>query len=59
MPLEETLKRMAVTHFEFTTDNSRVIYSEDSVDVFHTLRSDVGQLLDLGCSVLDLANVST
>lgn len=59
MLLEETLKRMAITHFEFTTDDSRVIHSEDSVDVLHTLRSDVGQLLDLGCSVLDLVNVST
>jgi hypothetical protein len=54
MSLEELVKHFSITDGEFTVDDTRMVHAQDGVHVLHTLCSDVGELFDLGGSILDL-----
>jgi hypothetical protein len=52
--VEQALQNLLLTDLEGTADNSRVVDTQDRIDIVHALRPHVGQLLDLGGSILDL-----
>ena len=54
MSLEETVEHLLVAERKLSAHDTRVVHTEDGVDVLHTLRPDVGELFDLRCRVLDL-----
>ena len=54
MSPQETIEHLLVAELELSAHNTRVVHTEDGIDVLHALRPDVGELLDLGRGVLDL-----
>lgn len=54
MLLEEAVESFLLADGELARLDSRVINTEERVDVIHRLCADVGELLDLGCGIFDL-----
>lgn len=54
MLLEQSIEDGGLADLKITTLDTGVVNTEDHVDVLHRLCSNVGELLDLGCSILDL-----
>lgn len=54
MLLEQSVEDGGLADLKVTTLDTSVVNTEDHVDVLHRLCSNVGELLDLGSSVLDL-----
>lgn len=54
MLAQQLVELLRLSNVQHTTRNRRVVHTQYSVNVFHTLGSDVRELLDLGCRVLDL-----
>jgi hypothetical protein len=52
--VQKLLQDLLLTDLHLTAGNGGVVNTQDSVDIVHALRPRVGQLLDLGGSVLDL-----
>jgi len=52
--VQKLLQDLLVTDLQLTTVDSGMVDSQNSVDIVHALSPRVGQLLDLGGSVLDL-----
>lgn len=54
MLLEQSVEDGGLADLKVTTLDTGVVNTEDHVDVLHRLCSNVGELLDLGSSILDL-----
>lgn len=54
MSLQQLVKHVGFPDIELATNDSTVVYSENGIDVFHTLCPHVCKFLDLGSRVLDL-----
>lgn len=54
MPLEELVEHLGLSDSHLSRNDAAVVDTENGIDVFHALRTDVCELLDLGGSVLDL-----
>ena len=54
MLFQQLVQLLGLADFEVTGSDGAVVDTEDRVDVFHRLSTDVGELLDLGGGVLDL-----
>lgn len=54
VPPEETVEGLLLASHELAALDTRVIDTEEGVDVVHGLCPDVGKLLDLGGDILDL-----
>ena len=54
MLLQETIECFLLANSELAGLDTRVVDTEERVDVVHGLRAHVGELLDLGGRVLDL-----
>lgn len=57
MLLEQSVEDGGLADLKVTTLDTSVVNTEDHVDVLHRLCSNVGELLDLGSSVLDLHTI--
>jgi hypothetical protein len=58
MLLEETIQSFLLAYSEFTRLDTRVVDTEERVDVVHRLCPHIGKLLDLGSGILDLCTDS-
>lgn len=54
MGLEKLVEDVLLSDVQLSADNSTVVDAKDGVDVFHALRADISEFLDLGGGVLDL-----
>jgi hypothetical protein len=45
---------MWLPYVKLAADDAAVIHTQHSVNIFHTLRANISELLDLGCRVFDL-----
>jgi hypothetical protein len=52
--LEEALEHVMVAYFKLTTGDTGMIYTENGIDILHTLCSNICQLLNLGSGIFDL-----
>jgi hypothetical protein len=52
--LEELVENSRLSDLEITRLNTSVVNTENHVDIFHRLCSDIGKFLDLGSCILDL-----
>ena len=51
---EETIKSFLLSNGKLSRLDTRVVYTEEGIDVVHGLCTDVCELLDLGSNILDL-----
>ena len=54
MLAQQLVKLLRLPDVQHTARDRRVVHTQHGVNVLHTLGSDVRELLDLGCRVLDL-----
>lgn len=54
MPLQQLVELVGLSDAEFTGGDTGVVDTQDGVDVFHALCSDIGKLLNLVCGILNL-----
>jgi len=52
--LEELIKDMWLPYVKLAAHDAAVIHAQHSVNIFHTLRANISELLDLGCRIFDL-----
>ena len=52
--LEELVQYFRLSNLETTRLNGSMVNPQDLVNIFHRLCPDIGKLLDLGSSILDL-----
>lgn len=52
--LKKLIKNMWLANVELATNNTTVIHAQHSINVFHTLRANISELLNLGRRVFDL-----
>ena len=54
MLAEKTIERLLLTNREFARLDTRVVYTEQGIDVVHRLSANIRELFDLSSDILDL-----
>lgn len=52
---EKSIKNMLLSNDKLAAMDPSVVDTQNRIDIFHALCSDIGEFLDFGCGVFDLS----